>query len=165
MKAEVSDICVVTYTNSNCHDVLQVHVGQLDKFASGIKSYVLTDKSPSCHLIDHEVILYDNNDFYYKQWLSSLEQIQQNYIIYLQEDFFLYDHVNYEELLRCKSFLESSDYSFVRFAKFDLRRGIHDSKFNTIIQDFLCLHKQLFKNQQFVEFHYNIPETRIKRVV
>ena len=60
MKAEVSDICAITYTNSNCHDVLRVHVGQLDKFASDIKSYVLTDKNPSYHLNDHEVILYDN---------------------------------------------------------------------------------------------------------
>lgn len=134
MKVEVSDICAITYTNSNCHDVLRVHVGQLDKFASSIKSYVLTDKNPSYHLNDHEVILYDNNDFYYKQWVSSLDQVHQDYIIYLQEDFFVYDHVNYEELLRCKSFLESSDYSFVRFAKFDLRRGIHDSRFK--LKDF-----------------------------
>jgi len=129
MKPEIFDICAVTYTNSNCHDVLQVHAGQLDKFASGIKSYILTDQKPSFQLKNHEIITYNNNKPYYEQWLSSLEKIKENYIIYLQEDFFLYENVDYEELTYCRSFLENSDYSFTRFAKFDLRRGIHDSRF------------------------------------
>jgi hypothetical protein len=134
MKNEISDVCLVTYTNSNCHDVLLVHVGQLNKFASSIKSYILTDKIPSFETKEHEIILYNNEDPYYKQWISSIENLPNDYIIYLQEDFFLYDNVDVYELLRCKKFLDNSDYSFVRFSKFDLRKGVHDSNFS--LKDF-----------------------------
>ena len=41
------------------------------------------------------------------------------------EDFFLDNQVNYNEVKRCKNFLESSDYSFVRLLKVMLEGAIH----------------------------------------
>ena len=122
---EINDICIVTYTNSKCHDVLKIHLKQLEKFASGLKSYILTDKKPSFEISQHEIIIYDNNDPYYLQWNNSLKNIKENYLIYQQEDFFLDGQVNYQELKRCKEFLHSSDYSFVRLLKVMLEGAIH----------------------------------------
>jgi len=133
---KLRDIALVTYTNSMCHDVLRPHVGQLEKFAGSFNSYILSNDMPQFGLNTdkHEVILYDNSDSYYTQWVKCLEHVKEDYIVYLQEDFFLYGDVNYEEILRCKDFLDGNDYSFVRFGKFELRLGMHRSEFQ--IKDF-----------------------------
>jgi hypothetical protein len=125
----INDIAVITYTNSNCHDILLPHSRQLSKFAGQIKSYILTDKNPEFDLEEHQVIIYDNKKQYYEQWLDCLKNVKENYFVYLQEDFFLYENVNYNELIRCKEFLNNSSYDFVRHSKFELRRGIHDHRF------------------------------------
>lgn len=123
---KLKDICTITYTNSNCHDILKVHLGQMTKFAPNVKSYVFSNEKPDFELNDHIVCLYDNNQSYYKQWVSCLESVKENYIIYLQEDFFLYDNIIYDELEKCKNFLKKNGYSFIRFLKFELSKAIHD---------------------------------------
>jgi hypothetical protein len=121
----LEDISVITYTNSKCHDVLNIHLKQLDKFASQIKSYVLTNEYPKFDVGNHQIILYNDSDPYYVQWTKSLDSVKENYLIYQQEDFFLDNQVNYNEVKRCKNFLESSDYSFVRLLKVMLEGAIH----------------------------------------
>ena len=124
----LNKIALVTYTNSNCHDILRIHSGQIEKFADKFNSYVLSNETPSSDCLNkdkHSVILYNNEDPYYKQWTNCLESISEDYIIYLQEDFLLFDQVDYEEISRCLEFLENSDNSFVRFAKFELSLGKH----------------------------------------
>jgi len=122
---DLRDVCIITYTNSKCHDVLKIHLRQIEKCASQIKSYVLTNEVHSFSVEKHQVIIYDDADPYYKQWMDCLKNVEENYIIYQQEDFFLDNPVNYTELLRCKEFLHSSDYSFVRLLKVMLEGAIH----------------------------------------
>jgi hypothetical protein len=121
----MKDICTVTYTNSSCHDILSIYVGQKNKFASKIKNYIFTDKLPEFDVTGHTVVLYDNSDPYYLQWIKCLGYVEEDYIIYQQEDFLLDGDVDYSELERCKSFLQMSDYSFVRLLRFALQGAIH----------------------------------------
>ena len=128
----LNKIALITYTNSKCHDILRVHSGQIEKFAGKFNSYVLSNETPSEEDLNkdkHQVILYNNEDPYYKQWVGCLKEIKEDYIIYLQEDFLLYDNVDYDEVLRCLEFLHESDLSFVRFLKFELSLGKHRQQF------------------------------------
>jgi hypothetical protein len=121
----MEEICTVTYTNSSCHDILKIYVGQRNKFAPQIKSYVFTDSMPDFDVSGHTVVLYDNNDPYYLQWIKCLASVSESYIIYQQEDFFLDGNIDLPEIIRCKSFLDKSDYSFVRLLKIMLQGAIH----------------------------------------
>ena len=123
----INNISIVTYTNSICHDVLRVHLGQIDKFASNIKSYVFTNAQPDFECPNHEIVIYNNDDPYYKHWEDCMDNVKEEFIIYLQEDFFLYATVDYDEIERCSKFLLESDFSFVRFSKFNLQIALHRS--------------------------------------
>lgn len=122
---ELNDVCIITYTNSKCHDVLNIHLGQIEKFAPIIKSYVLTNEAPRFSTTNHQIIVYSDADPYHKQWKDCLQNVKENYIIYQQEDFFLDNQVDYHELIRCKEFLKASSYSFVRLLKVMLEGAIH----------------------------------------
>jgi len=121
----MKDICTVTYTNTKCHDILRIYVGQKARFAPQISGYIFSDSAPNFDTMGHKVIIYDNNDPYYLQWLKCLESVDEGYIIYQQEDFLLDGEVDYSEIERCRKFLESSDYSFVRLLKIMLQGAIH----------------------------------------
>jgi hypothetical protein len=128
----INDVALITYTNEKCHDILRIHAGQIEKFANKFNSYVFSNKLPESNILNqekHKVFIYDNSDPYYKHWVNCLENIKEKYIIYLQEDFLLYDNVDYDRILECKKFLEETDFSFTRFGKFELRLGIHRSEF------------------------------------
>ena len=88
----MSNIALVTYTNSNLRDVWPVYFGQVDKHLSGIKSYVFSDEKPEISS-SHNIILYDNSDPYYVQYSTSMESVEEDFVIYSQEDFVLYDTV------------------------------------------------------------------------
>ena len=62
----MSNIALVTYTNSNLKDVWPVYFGQVDKHVSGIKSYVFADENPGLSK-NHKVTIYNNEDPYYIQ--------------------------------------------------------------------------------------------------
>jgi len=112
----LENIAIVTYTNSNCRDVWPVYFGQLDKYASSLKSYVFSDIAFE-NFNNHEFIVYKNKDPYYEQYIKSLKSVKEDYIIYCQEDFIMYDHVDYNAIKKYIEFIKESDYSFVRLIR------------------------------------------------
>jgi len=181
---DLSKISLVTYTNLNCHDILRPHIGQIDKFASKFKSHIFTDGVPDFGFNKdrHQISIYDDSEPYYKQWLTCLDNVEEDYIIYLQEDFWLFDHTDYSEILRCKKFLDESDYSFVRLAKYDLRLGMHrpksykikdfpdvrldDNIFDAYCHDSDCysfmMQATLWKKKDFIKLYSQAKSTRIE---
>jgi len=117
----MDNLAIVTYTNSNCKDIWPVYFGQVDKYASKLKSYVFSDISSDNHK-GHEFVKYDNEQPYYKQYLTCLEAVEEEYILYCQEDFILYNNVKYDSLERYVNFIKESDFSFVRL----IRSGFTD---------------------------------------
>ena len=119
-------IALVTYTNSVMSDVWPLYFGQLDKHAPELKSYVFCDsfdKNSAC-LKNHNLLQYNNSDHYYKQYMGCLERVEEDYIIYSQEDFFLYDSINYKKIHEYCDFLDRSDHSFVRLIRAGYRHGL-----------------------------------------
>lgn len=106
----------VAYSNSNCIDLW-------DTFQKQIYKNTTIDLCMICDVLPTDLGLskyttYDNADPYYKVWVDALNSFGDDYFIYLQEDFFLYDKVNEEKLNEYLQFLKDNpEYSFVRLIK------------------------------------------------
>jgi len=99
----------IVYTNSNCKDVFNIFKAQHELLCN-LPLFVISDQDG-----DHT---YENKDPYYKHWLDAIEKIDEDYFIYNQEDFILYDTVRVDVLERLKKFLiDNPRYSFVRLIK------------------------------------------------
>ena len=103
---------IVTYTNSACSDVWPIYFGQLDKHAPWLKSYVFSNENPGCK--NHEFIKYDATKPYYIQWTECLKSVREEYVVYAQEDFVLYDDVKQGAFDKFTKFIDASGYDYVR---------------------------------------------------
>lgn len=113
------DLSLVTYTTSKYADVWQMHFGQLSTHSQGIKSYAFSDEESEkiWNFNDHQLVCYNEKDPYWKQYTNCLDAVENNYIIYLQEDFILYDDIDILEIKKALDFLESSDFDYVRLIR------------------------------------------------
>jgi hypothetical protein len=106
----------VAYSNSNCADLWEAFQKQIFKH-SKLKLYLISDKEPD-NFGFTDISLYNNNEPYYKVWVDALNKFNQEYFIYLQEDFFLYNDIDENKLNEYLNFLKTNpEYSFVRLFK------------------------------------------------
>ena len=54
---------------------------------------------------NHNFLIYDNNEPYWVQYTECIKSIGENFVIYSQDDFFLYDDVELESLQKYVDFL------------------------------------------------------------
>lgn len=116
----LDDIAVVTYTTSKYSDVWPIHFRQLTKHLGGIKSYVLSDhgSKEKFDFSRHRLIEHDDSSPYWIQFIDGLDQIPHEKVIYLQDDFFLYEDVDHGMLAKVRDFLdERSEFAFVRLIR------------------------------------------------
>jgi len=115
----MEDIAIITYTTSKYKDVWPMHFGQLDLYAFKLKSYAFSDhesKNIWSHS-NHHLVTYDEMKPYWKQYMECLESVEENFVIYSQEDFILFSKIDYESISRYREFLSSSDYDYVRLIR------------------------------------------------
>jgi len=99
----------IVYTNSKCQDVFNIFKTQHDRY-SKLPLFVISDNNGD--------FTYKNEDPYYKHWLDALKVVDDDFFIYNQEDFILYNSVNHDVLNKLERFLvENPEYSFVRLIK------------------------------------------------
>ena len=98
----------IVYTNSVYSDVMGVFENQYKKHCN-IPLYKISD-----NLSDHT---YSNDDPYYKHWIEALDKIAEDYFIYNQDDFILYDNVNSQIIHELVEILDDSPWSYIRLIK------------------------------------------------
>lgn len=157
---------LVTYTNSKCLDVLNVHLGQIERFAHQFPSYVLIDDLAIASKHPHHTFIrYDNADPYYVHWINSLNSIPQEKLIYLQEDFWLYDRVNEQKIQSYVKFLDNTSYSFVRLIRacFDFKLNhVQDDLYavNRTNEDIFHMQATLWKKTEFVKLYNGVKSVK-----
>lgn len=105
----------IAYTNSNCADIWEMFCKQMAKY-SHLPLCVISDKDINQPV--HGKYFYGNDVPYYMVWTGALRAFNQEYFIYLQEDFILYNNVNKARLEYCLQYLKDHpEYSFVRLIK------------------------------------------------
>lgn len=113
----VNKLAVVVNTNSAYSDLWKIFFGQLDKFFLDYNIYVFTDESQG--LPDFvKPIIYNKDQLFRDQYLSCLEHVEESIVLYLNDDYVLYDSVDIDIIkLLVNTLEESDDLSFIRFTR------------------------------------------------
>ena len=128
----LDDLRYFTYTHTNCNDLWKPYFGQLEKHSPPIKHTVIIN-SISQEIPCEQIQYYDDKN-YCQEYAWCLEQLEEDYVIYMQEDFFLYHDVDEERLLEYLEILKSDEsLSFIRLINSGLvsnqKYESHDSLF------------------------------------
>lgn len=166
--SSLDNVACVTYTTSKYADVWPIYFGQLDEHLNGIKSYVLSDfgSSQKFDFKDHTVIEHDDAKEYWHQYVEALDQIEEPYIIYCQEDFFLYADVNRDLLQKAVDFLENNDYDYVRLIRCGyntpLKEHVKDNFFEVDMatQDAFSMQTTLWKKGRMRQLYTHVASQK-----
>lgn len=159
------DVTIVTYSNTKCLDIWPMYLGQLTKHApmfSNMKSCMFVNGPEPIKdtpiFSKHSFCYYDEAQPYWQQWTTCLENVQTDYVIYMQEDFILNGDVDRTAIESYANFLEDSDYSFVRLirANFDmtlrpLKGDLYDV--NTSNEDIFHMQATLWKKKDIKDLY------------
>ena len=86
------NISLVINTTTKVKDLWPMFFGQIDKHTSKdffSNKYVFTDASNSDIPDDYKVLLYNKDDEYTDQFLSCINKVEEEYCIYVSEDYIL----------------------------------------------------------------------------
>jgi len=166
----MDNITLFTYTHSNCKDIWPIYFDLLDKHAPEFSSIVASNQI-SDNYKNHKFVEYKDEN--YCQEIADIVEnnVKTEYMIYMQEDFFLYDSVNKEELKYITDFLDETIVSYVRLIKcgditqIPIKEKIYwvqipDQPHNSITS--VSFQPTLWKTKDFVQVYRNTPYTRFQ---
>lgn len=114
----MNDLALVTWTNTEYEDVFAAYFGNLKKYFSQLStSYVIINELSESINDDHVQLITDESNTYASRLIGSIEHIKEEYILYMQEDFILYDYVDVKDFIRCFDYLKNSDCSCIRLIR------------------------------------------------
>lgn len=119
----MKNLAIVTWTHTEMEDVFPVYFGNLKKHFPehlSCNNYVLINKLSEKISDDYTQLINNDKDSYFSRLLSCLEYVKDDYFLYLQEDFILFDDVNFSEFERCFNYLNTSNHSCIRFVRSNL---------------------------------------------
>jgi len=111
----IEDLAIITNTNSVNSNLWDCHIGQVHKYMSNMH-YIFSDvEVPNTDVTN---VLYNSEDKFRTQFLNCLKQVKEEYCLYLNEDYLLYDTPDLEKLEEYVGILKSlPSLSFIRLAK------------------------------------------------
>ena len=115
----MKNLALVTWTHTEMEDVFPVYFGCIGKYFPQVeKSYVAINALSKIISDEHLQLVNDENDTYASRILGCLDIIEEEYVIYMQEDFLLYDKVSIREFNKVLNFLKKNeDFSCVRLIR------------------------------------------------
>lgn len=163
---KMKNICLITYSHSNMKDVWEAHFSQLEKHYHSNSSIYFISDTDYTHPNITATFKYDNNAPYYIAWINCLENIPEDYFIYLQEDLILYNDVNIEKIANYIKILENNkNFDFIRLIKSG--KNFSDEHF---MDDLFFVNKTSFpqfsmqptiwKKDRFIELYKTVKATK-----
>jgi len=112
----IKDLAIITNTHSKNGDLWIAHVQQIKKYLDQ-PHYFFTDKEPK-KALGVTVVTYSKEDKFRTQFLKCLESVDEEFCLYLNEDYLLYESPDIEKLREYVNILRKNDrLSFIRLAK------------------------------------------------
>ena len=106
----MKNVALFTWTNTEYEDVFPVYFGGIEKYFSQVeKSYVAINALSEVIDDQHLQLVNDEQNSYAERILGCLDAIEEEYIIYAQEDFMLYDKVSTREFNKALNFLKKNE--------------------------------------------------------
>jgi hypothetical protein len=87
---------LVIYTHTDMVDVWKVFFGQHKKYMSDYKTYVCVNQHHNDIPSEYTQVYYDDSKSYTERLVESLDQINENIILFTHEDMILYSNPNHE---------------------------------------------------------------------
>ena len=112
----MKNLCLVINTFSKYSDVWQMFFDSLDLHFPSVKRYVFVDKGDPDE--NSTTIHYNDEDLFRTQFISCIEQVPEEYCIFISEDYILYDDVRTDILERYIKVLdENKQLTFIKLVK------------------------------------------------
>jgi len=117
----MDNICLIINTNTSVQDVWEMFFGELEKrFPQINKKYIFVDDTNHEFGGGYNVTFYDKNLQYRDQLLECFPEVKEKYCIYIQEDYILYNDVNWEQICNIIKLMEiNSTIDFVKLMRGD----------------------------------------------
>lgn len=164
----MNNLCIITYTHSNCRDIWKPYFDSLDDNLSEIKSYVFSNEI-STDFKNHKFMQYNNNSSYCQEFTRLLKNIEEEYFIYMQEDFILYKNVDKLKIKNYIDILSGSNLSYIRLIKCgditdikfseDLYYVSKNGKSNFSVNSF-SMQPTIWKKSDFIELYKTTDRER-----
>ena len=114
----MNNLAIVTWSNTEYSDIWPPYFGRLKKhFPNFKKSYLFLNEESELVPSEHVQLINNENDLFYKRFLKGLSEIEEEYILYMQEDHIFYSDVNQKKLEYLLNVLKKSNFSFIRLIK------------------------------------------------
>lgn len=82
---------IVLYTHTDVKDVWSPFFGQTEKYLKDYNKYILVNKDDESIPSNYTKVYYNDSSRYIDRLIETLEQINEDYVLYQHEDMFLYD--------------------------------------------------------------------------
>ena len=127
----MNNIALIVNTVSKNSDIWEMFFSQLNKHVSPnffSKKYVFVDDGLGQIPEDFETLQYDSSKMYRTQFSSCIEKVNEEFCVYISEDYILYNDVEEQKIINFSNLLsENKSISFIRF----MRGGIYDGPFES----------------------------------
>ncbi len=169
----MNSLSLVINSHSSNSDCLSLFFKQLEKYTdTGAlpKTYLFIDEIDLDSLPSYvKCIKYDSKQCFTDQMIDCLSQVEEEFILYLNEDYLFYKEPNLEFLNDCLGLLSSSDLSYIRFVYTDIESF---AIFSTILSNKIfyipptsqCSFSQalsLWKTKDYLKIHEVGPKAAI----
>jgi hypothetical protein len=155
----IENLRVGTWSHTSYSELWPMYYGQFERHASFLPHCVfLNEKSDLIPTYCKQIINNENHP-YHKRFIQSLEEVEEDYFLYMQEDYVLYDDVKQKKIENIVKFLEKTDYSFVRLIKSGVEGGTKiDDKLNLIefprdCQYYFAVNSAIWKKEDFSKLY------------
>ena len=119
----IDDLAITTWSHTSYSDIWNMYYGQFKKMAPFFKHYMFINEKTLlppdyCIQIEND----ETKDFGVRV-VDSLQRVKEKNIIWMQEDFVLYDKVEEEIISKLNEFLNNSNYHFIKLMKSGINGG------------------------------------------
>tara|TARA_R100000406_G_scaffold95175_2_gene88752 strand:+ start:19 stop:744 length:726 start_codon:yes stop_codon:yes gene_type:complete len=118
----------VFYSHYDYSDIWPLMFGQSEKYLSGKKKYLITNKVDNNIDDEWSVILYDDTKPYQRRVFESLEKIDEDVLIFHHEDMFLLNKPDWETMSKLISIVEKDEIDLIKLTKASYNNENHTTK-------------------------------------
>ena len=124
-------IAFIVNTISKNNDIWKCFFDSIEKYTPSMlfnKKYIFLDDDLSKIPKQYKIYKYDTSLTYTEQFCSCIKEVEEEYCIYVSEDYILYDKIDEQKIIEFKKILSKNPLlSFVRF----MRGGVYDGPFES----------------------------------
>ncbi len=113
----MKNLALVTWSNTEYDDIWPMYFGRLKRHLQFEKSYIFLNNTSENVPDGHVQLINNEQDPFYKRFLECLERVEEDYILYFQEDHIFYEDVDQGKLEELFKYLQESSLSFIRVLK------------------------------------------------